>query len=691
VRFWHLTQTKMIHRYKTQLQPSVHLAEHMAHQYVPVISGVLPVIRENILKVRRAIEYQLHHHIVASVLIVVFAVIGLSAVLLFSQRHLQVSFAQQSSCNSKIVLLPGLQRVTQSGGYKLDFGKKLSVGSLDLLSRQLCLTPDKIQPQNSQHMVRFSFLGNGLVEQTLKVTMPSYPSVSTSTLSRPISAYADIELPLSAQDKMFDYRLEVGESKLDCPTVEQRLKCSITQLGLEQGQEYEAKIIRMYQDQPVQEAFTGKLITAAPVEIIATQPISGAMVHEHVQTIHIETTQMLTTYENITLLRTDVTPQVEVAVQARIEGSRVIVESPETLPRRATYLLRIGSLYAETGGRLNEPLELTFSTSGGPRVAGINIGSYGVDLGRVVSISFDQLLDSTQSLGSLVQVSGPEGVISHQARVQGSRLVISGLPLVGCTTYQIQIADTFQNPSGIGGESAWNYRFRTRCAAITTIGYSVNGRPIVAYRFGSGASKIMFVGGMHGNEKSSYYTLSAWVEELEKHPERIPANRSIIVIPNSNPDGTASGRRTNLHDVDLNRNFPADDWTPGVYMPGPVFAPAGGGSEPLSEPESAALASYIKSTGPRLVLTYHAVASVVIGNGSGDSAALAATYAAQSRYGLAEDSHSDDVFSYVTTGEFEDWLHDKLGIPALLVELGTMSGNEFSRNQSAMWAIAELP
>lgn len=121
-------------------------------------------------------------------------------------------------------------------------------------------------------------------------------------------------------------------------------------------------------------------------------------------------------------------------------------------------------------------------------------------------------------------------------------------------------------------------------------------------------------------------------------------------------------------------------------MPGGVYLENGGGTAPLDQPESSALASYINSFSPRLVLTYHAVASTVISNGAGDSYSLADLYSEHSGFAHYTSAHEDGIFAYLTTGEFETWLADKKGIPALLVELATMSSNELYSQRSAMWA-----
>ena len=105
----------------------------------------------------------------------------------------------------------------------------------------------------------------------------------------------------------------------------------------------------------------------------------------------------------------------------------------------------------------------------------------------------------------------------------------------------------------------------------------------------------------------------------------------------------------------------------------------------MSEPESQALASYTQSLSPRLVLTYHSKGSIVTANDSGDSMSLATTYGRSTGYWAVSESLGFTVFNYDTTGASETWLHDKLGIPTLLIELPGHTGNYFWSNQAAMW------
>lgn len=631
-----------------------------------------------------------NHPILVSAIVVIVS----SGTMLFYTllpRQVHFSFSEIMSCSAKVVVLPDLHRAADNNAYKIDFKNPVSLMGFNILSREVCVAPQLAPAEHSAETVRFAFMGNNILKHSLKVSAQAYPQPGTKKLQEPISVQEPLLLELSSNDELFDYALQTLDKQVVCQKNQPMLSCPVKELGLKQGSSYELQLVRNYKDTKISNIYEGVVRTAEPVRIISSTPGNDVTVYEPVQQMKFITNKHLTKYEAITLHKKSGTTEQEVAVNAELNGADIVVASAQPLERRANFVLRIKNLYASDSGQLDAPVEINFMTSGGPKVHSANIRATKVELTQQLQVNFDQDIKPGQNLNSIISLTSGAAPIPFSAKVQGARITIIPQSLSLCTSYTVKFNNNLESPHGIKGDSAWSYNFRTRCSSISTIGYSVNGHAILAHRFGTGPSKIIFVGGMHGSEKSSYHTMSSWIDELENNPERIPAHRTIIVIPNSNPDGTAISRRTNSNNVDLNRNFPANDWTSGVYMPGPTFAPQGGGSAALSEPESRALASYIQSQSPRLVLTYHAVAAVVIGNGSGDSDSLASTYASKSRYKVANDSHADDIFSYSTTGEFEDWLHDKLGIPALLIELATISSNELTRNREALWTMATLP
>jgi protein MpaA len=129
------------------------------------------------------------------------------------------------------------------------------------------------------------------------------------------------------------------------------------------------------------------------------------------------------------------------------------------------------------------------------------------------------------------------------------------------------------------------------------IGYSVQGRPIVAFRKGNpdARRKVVLLGQMHGNEPAGRVT-AAYVRT--KLP--VDSDVDLWIVPTMNPDGAAVGSRRNARGVDLNRNWPTNGWVPGprgsAYYPGP---------KPASEPETRAMLRFLRTVRPRFVASIH--------------------------------------------------------------------------------------
>lgn len=671
------------------------LAQPLANliiRYKATLTSLRPLLRSAGLRIHQgAVSVRRHRLITLAATTSLITVSLASSVIL--KPTVKLGFAASESCAGKIILLPGWHRVTSGNGYRIALRDTISVGGWDLLSRSTCTAATEAPLENSSSFVQYSLFGNKLLQQSIKISTPTFPQLNTEPLtSQPVSAKKALQLNLSEADVLFDYRISANGQSVTCDKDGHILYCPTEPLKLMQGQAYEARVERLFGGRSAYEIFAGTIHTADPVEITETSIVDDGIAYQPVTELKITTNQPLKNYESVSLVKIADGKTGAVAVKTELSGNQLIIKLEQPLPWRTSYKLSVDGLQSTDNGELNQPYSMEFKTPNGPIVLSANIANYGVLTTQSFELKFDQNLASPQDIWQKVNLTGPAGVEAVTMQINGSRLVVKpNRSLPHCTTFTLKTNDSITNAYNVSGDSAWSRQFRTKCAVISAIGYSVEGRPILAYSFGSGSSKVVYVGAMHGTEQSSKYLLDSWIGELEAHPERIPAHRTIVVIPNSNPDGVVRSRRTNMHNVDLNRNFPANDWTAGVYMPGQVFEPQGGGTEPLSEPESKALANYVKGISPRLVLTYHSSAAVVIGNDAGDASSLAAVYAAKSRYSVANDSQADDIFSYTTTGEFEDWLHDKLGIPTLLIELASLRGNEFSRNKDALWAMASLP
>jgi predicted deacylase len=239
------------------------------------------------------------------------------------------------------------------------------------------------------------------------------------------------------------------------------------------------------------------------------------------------------------------------------------------------------------------------------------------------------------------------------------------------------------------------------------IGHSVQGREIDAYTYGSGPTHLLFVGGMHGGYEWNSVLLAYQVMDyFSAHPEAIPANLSVTIVPSANPDGvyaylgkegrfteadvpagedaTGIGRK-NADDVDLNRNFDCR-WAPTSTWQG---RPESAGTAAFSEPESRALRDFIVKDAPVAVAFWHSASGTVYASECGKGV-LPQTLAVMNAYAKAAGYQTSAVFdAYPITGDSEGWLAS-IGIPAVTVEFTTHDSTEFDKNLAGIEAVFAL-
>ncbi len=222
------------------------------------------------------------------------------------------------------------------------------------------------------------------------------------------------------------------------------------------------------------------------------------------------------------------------------------------------------------------------------------------------------------------------------------------------------------------------------------IGYSVQGRPIIAYRIGQGPIKVVLVGNIHGDmESNTYFLARQLLAHFQAHPNQVPAEVSLWILPTMNPDGLATGHRWNAHDVDLNRNADTDldgcagnDWSPDtVGLEGEH--PGAGGAYPFSEPEAVAVRDFVQDAW--VAVFYHSAAGAIFADTCrrhAPSVHLAQVLSAATGYPVPEEGW----VGYPLTGEFGDYLAGE-GVAAVTVELTDHETVEFERNLAGVQAL----
>ncbi len=239
----------------------------------------------------------------------------------------------------------------------------------------------------------------------------------------------------------------------------------------------------------------------------------------------------------------------------------------------------------------------------------------------------------------------------------------------------------------------------------TVIGQSVEGRDIIAHHFGTGADKILFVGGIHGGyEWNTSLVAYELMDYLKANPNVVPANVTVTVVPVLNPDGlikvvsTTTAKfaasdvaasqtvqvagRFNANQVDLNRNFDCDWQATGVWQSRPVKA----GSAAFSEPESLAIKNYIEAQDPKAVVVWYSSAGGVFASSCHDGV-LPETLALTNAYAKASGYKAYESFDfYETTGDMVNWLA-KREVPAISVLLTNHTATEWTKNRAGIEAI----
>lgn len=147
-----------------------------------------------------------------------------------------------------------------------------------------------------------------------------------------------------------------------------------------------------------------------------------------------------------------------------------------------------------------------------------------------------------------------------------------------------------------GGADAATVERSNEIVQRQVIGYSVQGRPIRAYRKGNpnATRKLVVFGQMHGDERGARRT--GWY--LVAHVP-VSLDADVWIVPTLNPDGAARGTRTNARGVDLNRNFP-HYWRYHGKGTSTYSGPSA-----ASEPETRAAMRFLDEVRPQWFASYH--------------------------------------------------------------------------------------
>lgn len=217
------------------------------------------------------------------------------------------------------------------------------------------------------------------------------------------------------------------------------------------------------------------------------------------------------------------------------------------------------------------------------------------------------------------------------------------------------------------------------------IGESVNGEDIVAWKIGDGANRLLFVGGLYAGFSPDSITLADGLRvRLAASPELIPADVTVYIVPEWNPDSAGVGNgRLNANGVDLNRNWGCG-WE--------EMDNGRAGSAALSEPESQALSEFISLIQPAAAVFWNTPATAgnagLVSPGRCEQSQTAASQALADLYAGAVTGYTADQAdtSQRISGDVTDSIAD-MGVPSVFVLLNSTA--DVDAHLPALQAILE--
>ena len=221
--------------------------------------------------------------------------------------------------------------------------------------------------------------------------------------------------------------------------------------------------------------------------------------------------------------------------------------------------------------------------------------------------------------------------------------------------------------------------------AITCVrlGWSVERRPVHAHVRASGRRRVNLVlGAMHGDEPKSAYVAQRLIETLAADAGADDGT-AWVVIPLVNPDGHARRKRRNARQVDINRNFPTENWT--------RSSPRGrmyGGPSPASEPETRIVIRAVETYRPARIVSIHSIDSGRhCNNYDGPGRELAEAMSRLNGYPVRAS------IGYPTPGSFGAWAGIERGIPTVTLELPSRESPKkcWEMNRAALLCLKSSP
>jgi len=201
-------------------------------------------------------------------------------------------------------------------------------------------------------------------------------------------------------------------------------------------------------------------------------------------------------------------------------------------------------------------------------------------------------------------------------------------------------------------------------------GHSELGNIIYSIELGESEKPTLLLAGFHGNRHGGSDLAVRLAKYLYANPDVL--QKKVIIIPVINPDGLLAGEAVNNNGVNIERNFPAKDWSP-VYEDKEHFP----GNEAASEMETRALLKIIYESDPEKIIAISDDGPAV--SWFGPAKALANEIIRNNGYEISTEKN------YKLSGSFFVFCGIDLDIPTILLSLPIYAPqNSWLKNKEAL-------
>ena len=576
--------------------------------------------------------------------------------------------------------------VTQKDDIKIDIHPPVDFEyewSGFLANQSLKIKPSNLLKPDEYYTVSVTNVKNTLELSTSNRTF----SFKTESLPQVVSSYPELDSGRIKPNPTFTFTLDKNVNYgsyefVSSPPIETEFSKNdnilefTTLKTLNQGKEYVIGLRFNAQGLSSADLFGGKFLVVKPLTIVKTIPkqkVQNASKNDAITLKFNKALKQVYLGSYVTIK-----PVQKVKFEYVDEKTVKISATPRFVTATEYKVVIDKKIEAKDGASLERDYILKFKTAGPVTVVSSSPNGWGIPLASIMSVTFDQKVDKKSAEASFSSTPNLGGYFTWSGNTM---TFVPNNTLALFKNYSFTLAKGIKGPGGEPSNKVFSSNFTTTSERQLRIGTSVKGRAITAYYFGVGSKKILLAGAMHGPESNTRSLLLGWVSFLRANQQLIPKDRTFIVVPNVNPDGVAAQDRFNAHGVDLNRNYGTATWQKTTYWNGGAIT-NGGGSKPFSEPETRAIRDLINKESPRITISYHSAAGVVISDGS--SNALRDWYASKTGYtSIAGAIGFDEVFTYDVTGSLEEWLGEK-GKIVIVVELASAYNSEYLRNLPAL-------